>query len=85
MAFPNFHVLKEEGGEDFCDSYKLACITSRNDTDEMRLRAFALVMKGEAKVWLSSLTKAQKETTAGLKEAFLARYRKTQIPKEWWM
>ena len=47
MAFPNFDGLKEEGAEDFCDDYELACITSRHDTDEMRLRVFPLVMKGE--------------------------------------
>ena len=51
MAFPNFHGLKEEGAEDFCDNYELVCITSGNDTDGMRLRAFSLVMKDEAKVW----------------------------------
>ena len=50
MAFPNFHSLKEEGLEDFCNDYELACITSGHDTGEMRLRAFPLVMKGEAKV-----------------------------------
>ena len=58
MAFPNFHGLKEEGAEDFCDDYELACITSGHDMDEMRLRAFPLVMKGEAKVWFQGVTEA---------------------------
>ena len=62
MAFPNFHGLKEEGAEDFYDNNKLACITSRNDTNEMRLRAFPLIMKGEAKVWFLGVAKVQKAT-----------------------
>ena len=61
MAFPNFHGLKEEGAEDFCNNYELACITSRNDTDEMRLRAFPLVMKGEAKCDFKAWQKCKRQ------------------------
>ena len=62
FLFPFFHGLKGEGGEDFCDSFELACITTGQDIDAMRLQAFPLVMKSEENVWFYQLEEEKKET-----------------------
>ena len=84
FSFPSFHGATGEGAEDFCDSFELVCITSGHDTDAMRLRAFPLVMKSEAKAWFNDLEDERKATWAALRAAFLQRYQKGQTPEERW-
>ena len=84
FSFPSFHGANGEGAQDFCDSFELVCITSEHDTDAMRLQAFPLVMKNEAKVWYNSLGDDNKATWAALRAAFLQRYQKGHTPEERW-
>ena len=79
MVFPcpSFHGLNEEDAEDFCNNFELACLLA-NYSDGMMLKAFPLVIKGEAKVWYNNISKPIKEDWSLLKESFLARY----APKE---
>ena len=84
LNFSSYHGAKGEGAEDFCDNFELVCITCGHDTDAMRLRAFPLVMKNEAKVWYNNLGDDNKETWAALRAAFLQRYQKGHTPEERW-
>ena len=72
-----FHGLNEEDAEDFCNNFELACLLAKYN-DSMMLKAFPLVIKGEAKVWYNNISKPIKEDWSRLKESFLERY----VPKE---
>ena len=76
-GFPFFYGLNEEDAEDLCDNFELACLLA-NYNDDMMLRAFPLVMKGEAKAWYNGICKFIKEDWDILKKSFLDRY----APKE---
>ena len=84
FSFPSFHGTIGKSAKDFCVSVELVCITSGHDTDAMRLRAFLLVMKGEAKAWFNGLDNDAKATWAALRMAFMQRYQKGKTPEERW-
>lgn len=74
-AFPSFHGYDGciEGAEDFCDNFELACLLANYSTGKM-LKAFPLVMKGEAKAWYKNINKPIKEDWSLLRESFLESY-----------
>ena len=49
MAFPNFHGRKSENASYFLDDLEMAFLASGRDEEEVKLRAFPLVMRDEAK------------------------------------
>ena len=49
MAFPNFHGRERENASDFLDDLEMAFLVSGRDEDAVKLRAFPLVLREEAK------------------------------------
>ena len=60
MAFPNFYGRKCEYASYFLDDLEMAFITSERDENEVKLRAFPLVIRDKAKVWFQGLPGANK-------------------------
>ena len=48
-SFPYFYGGKHEGASYFLDELEMAFLISRRDDDEVKLRAFPLVLREEAK------------------------------------
>ena len=71
MSFPSFHGKNYENASYFLDDLEMAFLASRQDEDEVKLRAFPLVVRDEAKVWFQGLTDEQKADWATLKDSFL--------------
>ena len=55
MAFPNFYGRENENASNFLDDLEMAFLVSGRDEDAVKLRAFPLVMRDEAKVWFQGL------------------------------
>ena len=51
MTFPSFHGKNYENASYFLDDLEMAFLASGRDQDEVKLRAFPLVMRDEAKLW----------------------------------
>ena len=49
LAFPNLYGRKQENASYFLDDLEVALLASGQDEDEVKLRAFPLVLKGKAK------------------------------------
>ena len=60
MTFPSFHGKNYENASYFLDDLEMAFLASGQDEDEVKLRAFPLVMRDEAKVWFQGLTAEEK-------------------------
>ena len=52
----------------------MALLASGHDEDEVKLKAFPLVLKDEAKTWFQGLLMAKKGDWDTLKETFLTKY-----------
>ena len=52
----------------------MAFLASGQDRDEVKLRAFPLVMRDKAKVWFQGLIVEEKTDWATLKDSFLMKY-----------
>ena len=74
LAFPNFHRRKYENASYFLDDLEMALLASGRDENEVKFRAFPLVLKDEAKIWFQGLPVAKKGDWSTLKETFLAKY-----------
>ena len=74
MSFPIFHDKNYENASYFLDDLEMAFLASGQDEDEVKLRAFSLVMRDEAKFWFQALTAEQKADWATLKDSFLMKY-----------
>lgn len=82
MAFPNFHGGQSENANNFLDDLEMAFLVSGRDTQEVKLRAFPLVLREDAKTWYQGLEEEEKENWEVLKGLFLTRFsRKTKIQK----
>ena len=84
MSFPNFHNNKYENASYFLDDLEMAFLASGRNEDEVKLRAFPLVMRDEAKTWFQGLTTKQKADWATLKDSFLMKYMMDNTPKKLW-
>ena len=60
----------------------MSFLASRWDEDEVKLRAFPLVMREKAKIWFQGLTAEQKVDWATLKESFLTKYVTDNTPEK---
>ena len=84
IAFPNFHGKKSENTSYFLDDLEMALLASGQDEEEVKLRAFPLVMRDEAKIWFQGLTAEQKADWDTLKETFLTKYKTDNTPEKLW-
>ena len=84
MSFPSFHGKNYENASYFLDELEMAFLASRRDEDEVKLRAFPLVMRDEAKTWFQGLIAEQKANWATLKDSFLMKYVMDNTPKKLW-
>ena len=84
MSFPSFHGKNYENASYFLDDLEMAFLASRQDVDKVKLRAFPLVMRDEAKVWFQELTAEEKVDWATLKDSFLMKYVTDNIPEKLW-
>ncbi|MCO5607695.1 hypothetical protein L7F22_061894 [Adiantum nelumboides] len=84
MAFPNFHGKKGENARNFLDDLEMAFLVSRRDSAKIKLRAFPLVLREEAKVWFQGLDEGRQCDWEVLKRAFLQRFHDDNNPEEIW-
>ena len=84
MSFPGFHGKNYETASYFLDDLEMAFLASRRDEDEVKLRAFPLVLKDEAKTWFQWLPVVTKGDWDTLTETFLAKYVTDSSPKRLW-
>ena len=71
MAFPNFYGRKCENASYFLDDLEMAFLAFGRDGEEVKLRAFPLVLRDEAKVWFKGLPTDRRADWDTLKETFL--------------
>ena len=84
MTFPSFHGKNYENASYFLDDLEMAFLASGRDQDKVKLRAFPLVMRDEAKFWFQGLTTEEKADWATLKDSFLMRFVIDNTPKKLW-
>ena len=60
MAFPTFHGRKDEDASEFLDNLEMAYLIAGRDDEPTKLRAFPLVIKGEARTWFNALAEERK-------------------------
>ena len=83
--FPNFHEVKHENASYFLDDLEMAFLTNAQDGDDVKIRAFPLiVLRDAAKAWYQSLPAETKGDWHALKEAFLAKYADDNNPEKLW-
>ena len=81
MSFPNFYGKKGENASYFLE---MALLASRRDEDEVKVRAFALVLREAAKTWYQGLAAEKKADWEALKAAFLEKYVTDNTPEKLW-
>ena len=84
MTFPSFQGKNYENASYFLDDLEMAFLASGRDEDDIKLRAFPLVMRDEAKLWFQGMTAEEKADWATLKDSFLMRYVTDNTPKKLW-
>ena len=84
LAFPNFYGRNNENASYVLDDPEMALLASGQDEDEVKLRAFPLVMRDEANVWFQGLTAEERADWATLKDSFLMRYVIDNNPEKLW-
>ncbi|MCO5549094.1 hypothetical protein L7F22_002560 [Adiantum nelumboides] len=84
MAFPNFHGKRGENAGNFLDDLEMAFLVSGREDEEIKLRAFPLVLREEAIVWFQDLDMGKQGNWEALKRAFLLRYSGDNNPEEIW-
>ena len=84
MAFPNFHGRERENASNFLDDLEMAFLVSGRDEDAVKLKAFPLVLREEAKSWFAGLLPEKKRSWEVLKDAFIAKFSAGNNPEELW-
>ena len=84
LAFPNFYGRKHKNASYFLDDLEMALLASWQDENEVKLRAFPLVMRDKAKVWFQGLTAKEKVDWVTLKDSFLMKYVTDNTPEKLW-
>ena len=84
MAFPSFHGREKENASDFLDDLEMAFLVSGRDEDAMKLRAFPLVLREEAKSWFARLPAEKKRTWEVFKDTFMSKFGGANNPGELW-
>ncbi|MCO5552923.1 hypothetical protein L7F22_006442 [Adiantum nelumboides] len=84
VSFPTFYGHHDENARDFMDSLEMAHLMAGRDQEEVKLRAFPLVLKGKARVWYDALAPPSKATWPTLYGAFLNKYGQGDTPENLW-
>ncbi|MCO5610984.1 hypothetical protein L7F22_065232 [Adiantum nelumboides] len=84
MAFPNFFGKQYESASNFLDDLEMAFLVSGRDEEEVKLRAFPLVLKDSAKNWFQNLEPRRKTNWETVKETFLSKYGGLDNPEHLW-
>ncbi|MCO5567740.1 hypothetical protein L7F22_021434 [Adiantum nelumboides] len=84
VSFPTFYGHHDENARDFMDSLEMAHLMAGRDQEEVKLRAFPLVLKGEARVWYDALAPPSKATWLALYGAFFNKYGQGNTPENLW-
>ena len=84
MAFASFHGRERENASTFLDDLQMAFLVSGRDEDVVKLKAFPLVLREEAKSWFSGLPPEKKGSWEVLKDAFIAKFGAGNNPEELW-
>ncbi|MCO5613510.1 hypothetical protein L7F22_067787 [Adiantum nelumboides] len=84
VSFPTFYGHHDENARYFMDSLEMAHLMAGRAQEEVKLRAFPLVLKGEARVWYDALASPSKATWPTLYGAFLNKYSQGNTPKNLW-
>ena len=84
MAFPSFHGRERENASNFLDDLEMAFLVSGRDEDAVKLKAFPLVLREEAKSWFAGLPPEKKRSWKVLKDAFIAKFGAGNNPEELW-
>ncbi|MCO5594973.1 hypothetical protein L7F22_049010 [Adiantum nelumboides] len=84
VSFPTFYGHHDENARDFMDSLEMAHLMAGRDQEEVKLRAFPLVLKGKARVWYDALAPPSKATWPTLYGAFLNKCDQGDIPENLW-
>ncbi|MCO5571461.1 hypothetical protein L7F22_025201 [Adiantum nelumboides] len=84
MAFPNFFGKQYESASNFLDDLEMAFLVSGRDEEEVKLRAFPLVLKDSAKNWFQNLEPGRKTNWETVKETFLSKYGGLDNPEHLW-
>ena len=83
-SFLNFYALKYDYASYFLDDLEMALLTSRQDEDDVKVKAFSLVLRDAIKIWFQGLSADKKSNWNTLKEAFLAKYVTDNTPEKLW-
>ncbi|MCO5602872.1 hypothetical protein L7F22_057011 [Adiantum nelumboides] len=84
VSFPTFYGHHDENARDFMDSLEMTHLMAGCDQEEVKLRAFPLVLKGKARVWYDALAPPSKATWPTLYGAFLNKYGQGDTPENLW-
>ncbi|MCO5552640.1 hypothetical protein L7F22_006155 [Adiantum nelumboides] len=84
MAFLNFFGKQYESACNFLDDLEMAFLVSGRDEEEVKLRAFPLVLKDSAKNWFQNVEPGRKTNWETLKETFLSKYGGLDNPEHLW-
>ncbi|MCO5555311.1 hypothetical protein L7F22_008857 [Adiantum nelumboides] len=84
MAFSNFFGKQYESASNFLDDLEMAFLVSGRDEEEVKLRAFPLVLKDSAKNWFQNLEPGRKTNWETVKETFLSKYGGLDNPEHLW-
>ena len=84
MTYPTFYGKSGEDAHNFLDELELMLLMSGQHQDEIKLRAFSLVLKEEARSWYRTLSMDVKSNWRALKEDFLKRFSPKDTPEEIW-
>ena len=74
MTYPTFYGKSGEDAHNFLDELELTLLMSGQHQDEIKLKAFSLVLKEEARSWYTTLSMDVKSEWRALKEDFLKRF-----------
>ena len=66
------------------DDLEMAFLVSGRDDDKVKLRAFPLVLREEAKTWFQGLQADKRNNWNTLKESFMSKYGAGDNPEELW-
>ena len=83
-SFPYFYGRKFENASDFLDDLEMAFLVSGRDEDHVKLRAFPLVLRDEAKTWFQGLPGNRKSDWETLRETFVTKYATSNNLEKLW-
>ena len=69
-SFSYFYGKKHESAGNFIDDLEMAFLVSGRDDDEVKLRAFPLVLRDEAKTWFQGLPGIKKNEWGHIERDF---------------